>query len=125
MEEDIKIIKKFIVDIRACGLGDCSCNKEIPIKSIENLIKGYRELEEENQKLIYELQDKDDEIRFANRDIKVFETDFIPKSKIKEKIEELENNLKDFEETDNTGRFKREKSRDYDKLLVLQELIED
>ena len=56
----------------------------------ENLeYKQYiRELEEENQKLIYELQDKDAEIRFANRDIKVFETDFIPKSKIKEIVDE-------------------------------------
>ncbi len=44
------------------------------------------ELEKQNQELINELQDKDDEIRFANRDIKVFETEFIPKSKIKEQI---------------------------------------
>ena len=45
------------------------------------------------------------------------------KNKIKEKIEELEENLKDFEQTDNTGRFSREKSRDYEKKEVLEELL--
>ena len=45
------------------------------------------------------------------------------RNKIKEKIEELEENLKDFEQTDNTGRFSREKSRDYDKKEVLEELL--
>ena len=55
-------------------------------------------LKEENQELINELQDKDDEIRFANRDIKVFETDFIPTSKIKEKIEEYKQEMKEIRE---------------------------
>ena len=47
----------------------------------------------------------------------------ISKNKIRDKIKELEEDLKDFEETDNSGRFKRENSRDYDKVLVLKSII--
>ena len=47
------------------------------------------------------------------------------KHKIKDKIKELEENVKDFEATDNTGRFKKEKSIDYYKLEALKELLEE
>ena len=46
-------------------------------------------------------------------------------NKIRDKIKELEEELDEFEKTDNSGRFKREKSRDYDKVEVLQELLEE
>lgn len=49
--------------------------------------------------------------------------DSIPKEAIRERIKELEENVKDFEETDNTGRFTKEKCRDYDRLLELKELL--
>lgn len=113
MEEDIKILEEYIDFQKQWNLLN---HEKALITAIENLIKGYRELEEENQKLIYELQEKDDEIRFANRDIKVFETDFIPKSKIKEKIEEYKKKIEE---------------KPYDKpiieiyIRVLQELMED
>lgn len=49
----------------------------------------------------------------------------ISKDKIREKIEELEKDLQDFEQTDNTGRFIRTKSRDYDKKKALEELLKE
>ena len=49
----------------------------------------------------------------------------VSKDKIKAKIEELEKDLQDFEQTDNTGRFIRTKSRDYDKKKALEELLEE
>lgn len=48
----------------------------------------------------------------------------ISKDRIRAKIEELEKDLQDFEQTDNTGRFIRTKSRDYDKKKALEELLE-
>ena len=49
----------------------------------------------------------------------------IPKSKVKEKIEELEELVKDFEEywSKDPRKFKKEKCIDYYKLEALQELL--
>ena len=49
----------------------------------------------------------------------------IPKSKVKEKIEELEEYVKDFEEywSKDPRKFKKEKCIDYYKLEALQELL--
>lgn len=70
MEEDIKFL---IRDLKAMGYNQHFINQ------LENLIKGYRELER-----YYEEQNE-------------VNAKFIPKSKIKEKIEELETKLKVFE----------------------------
>lgn len=95
MEENIKILEE-IVDVYY----DCAGNKEQDYdmrvdmgfmkkeaQSIENLIKGYRELEEENKKII---QGKFREVADKNSYIKDM---YIPKSKIKEKIEEVNKSL--------------------------------
>ena len=59
-------------------------------------------------------------------DLKSFSSkDCISKDKIRAKIEELEKDLQDFEQTDNTGRFIRTKSRDYDKKKALEELLKE
>ena len=52
---------------------------------------------------------------------------YISKSKVKEKIEELEQDVKDFEEywSKDPRRFKRQKCIDYYKLEALKELLED
>lgn len=63
------------------------------IQAIENLIKGYRELEAKlNQLLKYE-----DDLRIKERAF--CKENHIPKSKIKEKIEELEKQYKQMEQT--------------------------
>ena len=49
----------------------------------------------------------------------------IPKQVIKDKIEEYIEIIKDFEKTDNTGRFKRQNSIDYYKLEALHELLQE
>lgn len=55
------------------------------------------------------------------------EEDYIPKSKVREKIEELEKDVREFEEywSKDPRKFKREMSIDYYKLEALQELLED
>ena len=51
--------------------------------------------------------------------------DYIPKSKIKEKIEELERDIEDYLKTDNSGRFTRENCRMTDEVNILKELLEE
>lgn len=110
INEDIKILEDK----------DCIWNypENRILQAIENIVKSYKELEESKitRERVNAIQEETK--RIVNEK-------YIPKSKIKDKIEELEELLKDFEQTDNTGRFKREKSRDYDKLQVLQELLEE
>jgi hypothetical protein len=80
MEEDIKILEGLVKGIYKYGFDyDVDGEKHDIIryeefKAIENLIKGYRELEER-------------EI-WSTATINGLKRDFIPKSKIKEKIEE-------------------------------------
>ena len=74
MEEDIKILEEFTES--SC----CLASQEEIIECVKNLIKGYRELEEQIDKHVY----------FETTNPKEIEKNFIPKSKIKEKIEELE-----------------------------------
>lgn len=50
MEEDMKKIEEFIKDIDKCSLNDCSCglkDKTRKCNLIRNLLKRYKELEEE------------------------------------------------------------------------------
>lgn len=86
MEEDIKILEDYIKLIKKGYCLDCNelCNiytapvfpSGVVALSLENLIKRYRELKER-------------EI-WSTATINVLKRDFIQKSKIKEKIEELE-----------------------------------
>ena len=84
MEEDIEIleglvngIKKYGFDYDIDGEQHDSINFE-EFKAIENLINRNKELEEELNSV--------KEIYYTQKEI---ETDYIPKSKVKEKIEEL------------------------------------
>lgn len=78
MEEDIKILEEMIT-------WDCLLPNKRQTEALENLIKGYRELEKFRDITLMKSKTK-----FANviKDSIYFE--YIPKSKIKEKIEELE-----------------------------------
>ena len=106
MEEDIKILEEFTES--SC----CLASQEEIIECVKNLIKGYRELEEENEELK----------RLANNKQWISPCyvahNYIPKSKIKEKIEEL-----------NTIKDNKEFGLSYGDLLNfvddLQELMED
>lgn len=104
MEEDIKILEEGIKN----GTIYVNCGNSID-KAIENLIKGYRELE---KRIIF----------LTNLScINDSDENYIQKSKIKSKIEELEKQYKQMEQTS-----------DFiiadiiqPKIQVLQELMED
>ena len=82
MEKDIEYrIKRFLDECE-----DGNWYWDDGVDAIENLIKGYRELEEENR--IFALARSNIELK------RYVEKNYIPKSKIKEKIEELESKIK-------------------------------
>ena len=114
MEEDIKILEEFKKNGYSMLLmryGDRNKTNLKLERAIENLIKGYRELEKQldSSRKANELLNKtNNELRLeirttyskvVNDIISKFNLgdEYIPKSKIKEKIEELETKLKVFE----------------------------
>lgn len=118
MEESIKILEekiyKMIIEIAVCR-----CNNDVEYaqiidkekQALENLIKGYRELEKHNINLSEQLQMAKGGMIIANLDAV---GDFIPKSKIKEKIEEWDKSIK-WNNTDDR----------YYAIKILQELLEE
>lgn len=82
MEKDITILKSLIEDLKR-EEKLIGYNAEVEIQALENLIKGYKQLKIENE--AYE----EGKI-FTDEQIKVIKENTIPKSKVKEKIEELE-----------------------------------
>lgn len=87
---------------------------------------GERNLENDIETLlsyISELEEKSKKCEYYEEVADTLYKNSINKDKIRDKIKELEEELDDFEKTDNSGRFKREKSRDYDKVEVLKELL--
>ena len=118
MEEDIKeleeIIKKYrndnvnMLDLDSNDLFKRLILKEEQVQLLENLIKGYRELEEENEELK----------RLANNKQWIspcyVAQNYIPKSKIKEKIEEWDKSIK-WNNADDR----------YYAIKILKELMED
>lgn len=123
MEEDIKILEEMRKKMNKT-LSHKITRQEF--QAIENLIKGYRELEEKlNQLLKYE-----DDLRIKERAF--CKENHIPKSKIKEKIEELETKLKVFEKDIRYCKDKVEARLMNDEIYVLRrcmdllkELMED
>ena len=103
MEEDIKILEEKIKIIESLCTDDC-INKSTVIKplkyALENLLTRYKQLEEENKSK----QKAYDDCYCEYKHYKQF--DSIPKSKVKEKIEELEDGT-------------------YDAKIILQQLLED
>ena len=87
MEGDIKILKEKIKIIESLCTDDC-INKSTVIKplkyALENLIARYKQLEKENKTL------KNFTSYIFNEDV----AEFIPTSLVKEKIEELEEEIK-------------------------------
>lgn len=86
MEEDIKILEEFFKrDVEFFkNLGERAILQDNEIQAIENLIKRNKELEEE-------LKHKEQgELIKSNLIEKIIEKIYIPKSKVREKIEELD-----------------------------------
>lgn len=120
-EEDIKILEELILYYEAEAIsrkfiGNLSISvNEDDIQAIENLLKGYREKEEIIEKLNKNTLD------FSNTVIK----DFIPKSKVKEKIEKLEKAKQEYEEENTIDEDYYFDINGYDKAIwVLQEIME-
>lgn len=86
-EENIRILETELEEIVCCLVEKCCFEYGQQIgKAIENLIKGYRELEVENK--AYE----EGKI-FTNEQIKVIKENTILKSRAQEKIEEYTNSI--------------------------------
>ena len=123
--------KKAIENLRkSISINDCFINHDldaifketmkISINIVLNIIeKQQKEIEKKEQRLIITREAYDRVVL----EVVDLEENSIPKEVIRERIKELEENVKDFEETDNTGRFTKEKCRDYDRLLELKELL--
>lgn len=101
MEKDITILKSLIEDLKR-EEKLIGYDAEYEIQALENLIKGYRELEKRNKKLkathIMTHNKVSDEEKAKLFDVidnsidtYLEKTEYIPKSKVKEKIEELKN----------------------------------
>lgn len=109
MEEDLKLLEEFIKYYEAEATsrkfrGTLSISvDEDDIEAIENLIKGYRELEETYDKLA-----------------KHFVENHISKSKIKEKLEELKEEYKIALEENSTKAFILKCQ-----IEILEKLLED
>ena len=118
MEEDINIIENY----KDMNLDDFNYNERQVKQAIENLIARYKELEEETRKPL--------KVCIGRRnygktcEIKTFiEEDYIPKSKVREKIKELEKEA-DYKSIDNpTGRIHFHKEPCDYQIQVLQELL--
>lgn len=82
---------------------------------IEELREKVKELE---AKLEFKQWGDLDNLRFEK-----YMNEFIPKQKIRDKIDKYKKLVEDFEKTDNTGRFKRQNSIDYYKIEALEELL--
>ena len=133
MEEDIKILEEFI---EAYKIAEEVLDGDV-IQSIEHLIKRYKQLEEENKELKHITQNYNayqqksdnpnstiiiaDEKWFING---YFKENFIPKSKVKEKIEEIEK-LKDVPHELDFKPYYRVKDLRNIEIGILQQLLED
>lgn len=84
MEEDIMILEEWLIQLNEL-FEKTKINNTKERKSLENLIKGYRKSEMENQSY------KD----YLGEPPCYDNAKYIPKSKIKEKIEELDNMIKE------------------------------
>ena len=116
------------IDKQKCLMLNCpvvknNIERQLKIIELNRIIR-------KQSKEIEELKDKFSDEKIRNIVIKryreVIEKDYISKDKIKAKIKEYEQDVKDFEEywSKDPRKFKKEKSVDYYKLEALKELLE-
>ena len=141
MEEYIKILEEIVETYRSCSVNEEGFDMKVDIgftkkecEALENLIAGYKQLEEENKELKHITQNYNayqqksdnpnstiiiaDEKWFING---YFKENFIPKSKVKEKIEELKKKVEEL--TDDKGYWGG--SDLLEQIKVLQELLRE
>ena len=125
MKEYIKILEEIVETYRICSVNEEGFDMRVDIgftkkeyKAIENLLTRYKQLEEENTQLKTITQEYNSYLQDSNCETKIiiadseyfvngfFKENFIPKSKVKEKIEELKNGT-------------------YDAKIILQELLRE
>lgn len=110
MEEDIEILEEYI---------NCGFNENEEIRAIKNLLTRYKQLEEENKSK----QKAYDDCYCEYKHYKQF--DSIPKSKVKEKIEELDKEEKrELKGTKGQDRYYIKQKYMY-KRKVLEELLRE
>ena len=110
MEEDIEILEEYI---------NCGFNENEEIRAIKNLLTRYKELEEENKTQLEAFELGKESSR------KRIEYDYIPKSKVKEKIEELDKEEKrELKGTKGQDRYYIKQKYMY-KRKVLEELLRE
>ena len=136
MEEDIKILEEYIKDLKLTPEELLKSNEVIKfieykeIKAIENLIARYKELDKivkTYNTIPNDYMPNDVKIVIADREYfnnGILKENCIPKSKVKEKIEELEK-LKDVPHELDFKAFYRIKDLRNIEIGVLQELLED
>ena len=117
MEEDIKYLENMIKEYKRFGdLDNLDYeDTERTYKALENLIARYKELEKENKKITDEYMIQK---HLINAD---FLQDYIPKSKIKEKIEEYTSILKTLNKKIDIDRIKAINER----ILAFKELLDE
>lgn len=127
MEKDIEQIKSSLEELETERDDiQLKCIKAELELSIENLIARYKELEDKNKTLETLLQGNLYQMYLYYKELAGrYQANSISKDKVKEKIEELEELVKDFEEywSKDPRKFKKEKCIDYYKLEALQELL--
>lgn len=87
MEENLKVLEEMLERKKECLHYDIYQNE---VQAIENLIKGYKELEEELEQRI---EQKVEDYRYVDKEM-------IPKSKVREKIDILNTNIVNAERFD-------------------------
>lgn len=118
MEEDIKLVENLIKEFETYNDLDGIQDLKTYMKAIENLIKGYRELEEENKRLKGKIDVCDWQEKSCRE---IVDEKYMPVSLVKEKIEELDKKINDI--PDNEGNFS--KAILIRTKITLQELLED
>lgn len=96
MEEDIKILEEYIEWIKKEGIEVCGMEKEL--QALENLLTRYKQQKERIRCLELKIVNQKDQIKLLrnHRLRKYVMSEYIEKSKVKEKIKELENNIEDY-----------------------------
>lgn len=117
--KDILIETEIDLEEKDKEISNLKTELDIAWEDWNNLEQGSYEEEFRLKEKIKELEDEN----YIQKKI-IFE-DCIPKQELIDKIDELEQDIKEFEQIDNTGRFKRENCISLYKKEVLEELLEN
>lgn len=117
--KDILIETEIDLEEKDKEISNLKTELDIAWEDWNNLEQGSYEEEFRLKEKIKELEDEN----YIQKKI-IFE-DCIPKQELIDKIDELEQDIKEFEQIDNTGRFKRENCISFYKKEILEELLKN